>query len=82
MNIKRTGSIGMNQQFIPGKKTESRYRHPYGSFHMEIFTRSMEHQSLSKDHEGSVIVEYDATLNGQQIRSHHLTLIYSEEKQA
>lgn len=82
ISIKRSGSIGMNQQFVPGKTTESRYRHPYGSFHMEIFTKSIEHQTLSLDREGSVTIEYEATLNGQQIRKHHLTLIYTEEKQA
>ena len=81
INIKRSGSIGMNQQFIAGRKTESLYRHPYGSFHMEIFTESIEHQSLKGEREGCVTIEYEALLNGQQTRHHHLTLIYTEEKQ-
>lgn len=80
INIKRSGSIAMNQQFILGRKTESLYRHPYGSFHMEIFTKSMKHKPFSEDGEGSVLIEYDAKLNGEQIRKHHLTLIYTEEK--
>ena len=33
VNIKRTGNITMNQQFIPGRKTDSLYRHPYGSIY-------------------------------------------------
>lgn len=81
VNIKRSGSIMMNQQFIPSRKTDSIYRHPYGSFHMEIFTKLIRHQQLSAEREGSVEIEYDATLNGEQVRKHHLMLIYTEEKQ-
>lgn len=81
VNIKRTGNITMNQQFIPGRKTDSLYRHPYGSFHMEVFTKSIQYEPLSENKEGIVQIEYDATLNGEQVRKHHLTLIYTEEKQ-
>lgn len=82
INIKRAGKIGMNQQFIEGRKTESLYRHPYGAFHMEIFTKSIERQSLRESREGIVTIEYEAVLNGIQTRQHHLTLVYTEENES
>ena len=48
---------------------------------MEVFTKSIQYEPLSENKEGIVQIEYDATLNGEQVRKHHLTLIYTEEKQ-
>ncbi|HLR69821.1 MAG TPA: DUF1934 domain-containing protein [Pseudogracilibacillus sp.] len=80
VNIKRSGSITMNQQFIKGKKTECLYRHPYGSFVIVIHTKSITHQKLQQNQDGKVIIEYEAQLSEQQKRHHLLTLIYTEEK--
>jgi|SRR5690625_4082892 len=79
VNIKRTGNISMNQQFIEGKKTECLYRHPYGSFHLEINTLSITHEKLRNNKDGRVIIEYDMKINGEQSRYHHLTLTYGGE---
>jgi len=80
INIKRSGSIKMNQQFLEGKKTECLYRYPYGSFFMEITTMSISHQPLQNDRKGEVTIQYEAKLNDEQKRYHHLTLTYMEER--
>src|SRR5699024_9155528 len=38
VTVKRSGAVSMNQQFVEGKKSECLYRHPYGMFHMELYT--------------------------------------------
>ncbi|MBO1002084.1 DUF1934 domain-containing protein [Pseudogracilibacillus auburnensis] len=81
VNMKRSGHITMNQQFIEGKVTECYYRHPYGAFHLEVDTLSIQHQILQEDREGKVVIEYETKLNGQEKRYHHLTLIYGGEKE-
>src|SRR5690625_1165576 len=40
INIKRTGAITMNQQFIANQRTECFFEHMYGSFHLETETHS------------------------------------------
>lgn len=80
INIKRSGKVSMNQQFIKGKETECLYRHPYGAFLLEIMTKSITHQSLADDQEGKVIIQYDVKVNEEESRNHHLTLTYTEAK--
>src|SRR5690625_1833168 len=80
VNIKRSGSIKMYHQFMENKRSECVYRHPYGSFFMEIYTKSIFHQQIKIKQQGKVIIEYDAKLNDQQTRHHHLTLTYMEAK--
>src|SRR5690625_5198302 len=46
INIKRSGQIKMNQQFIMNKRTETLYRHPFGNMMMEIITKKMMHRPL------------------------------------
>lgn len=79
INIKRTGSISMNQLFLKGRLTESLYRHPHGNIHMEIETVSMSYNSMDKTGRGQAIIAYRATLNGTRERNHYLTLTFMEE---
>lgn len=80
MNIKRSGKIKMNQQFVVKKKSAGLYRHPYGSFHLETETKSMQYRPLQKEQTGKVIINYIAKINGTEEQKHHLTLTYTEEK--
>lgn len=80
VNIKRTGSISMNQQFLQNRITECLYRHPYGKFHLEVNTLSMNSQPLVTGGVGQVVIEYEGKLNGEHTRHHHLTLTYLEEE--
>lgn len=81
VTIKRMGLIRMVQQFVVGEKYECLYRHPYGSFLMEIDTKSIEHKQLRRtDGAGIVCIEYDARMDRNTTRYHHLTLTYTEEK--
>lgn len=79
VTIRRSGAISMNQQFEVGKRSESLYRHPYGSLHFNIMTRSLEINRLEADIEGKIIITYDAVINGIEEQHHHLTLTYMEE---
>lgn len=78
VNLKRSGSITMNQQFVEGSTSECLYRHPYGAFRMEITTESIRREEV--DEENKIIIVYDIKLDDGQIRHHHLTLTYTEEK--
>lgn len=79
VTIKRSGAISMNQQFEVGKRSESLYRHPYGSLHFDIRTESLEMNRLAGDAPGEVIIVYKAVINGIEEQGHHLTLTYLEE---
>jgi|SRR5690625_1891463 len=77
INLKRSGIITMNQQFVEGKTSECLYRHPYGAFRMEIQTESIKREQSGEDKK--VIIVYNAEFDGGQLRHHHLTLTYTEE---
>lgn len=79
VNIKRSGIIAMNQQFHPGKKTETYYQHPHGRLHMETNTHSIRNKSLAKNKRGQLTIDYTVTLNEVEKRSHLLELTYYEE---
>lgn len=79
INIKRTGSISMNQLFLKGRLTESLYRHPYGNIHMEIDTVSMSYESMEETGRGQAVIAYKVMLNGTEERNHYLTLTFMEE---
>lgn len=80
VNIKRSGAISMNQQFLKNKITECLYRHPYGKFHLEVNTLEMKSQPLVTGGVGQVVIEYEGILNGDHTRHHLLTLTYLEEE--
>lgn len=82
VTIKRSGAVSMNQHFEVGKRKESLYRHPYGSLHFDITTRSLEKSRLAGDAPGEVIIIYDAIINGIEEQNHHLTLTYTGESWA
>lgn len=81
VTIKRSGAISINQQFEVGKRSESLYRHPYGSLHFDIRTKTLHIKRLSEGEPGEIVITYDATINGIEEQAHHLTLTYTEENQ-
>lgn len=78
VNINRSGVFSMNQQFLLQQKSECLYQHPHGNIHMSINTKSITHESINNHETGRLIITYEATLNGQVKRDHHLTLTYYE----
>lgn len=81
VSIKRSGHIAMNQIFEEGRKSETVYRHPYGTLHLQIETESITYQSLKDAKQGEIIIEYDAIINGIEEQRHHLILTYMEESE-
>lgn len=79
VTVKRSGAVKMTQQFMEGKKSECLYRHPYGMFHMELYTHHIS-KEVTDNGRTEVVIEYDAIMNKEEPRSHHLTLTYMEEK--
>lgn len=79
VNIKRSGAINMNQQFLLERVTECLYHYPFGRLHLEITTKTMQQRQLMDSGFGQTIIEYDGKLNGELTRQHHLTLTYMEE---
>jgi len=79
VSIKRSGAVSMNQQFQVGKKSESLYRHPYGSIHFLMKTKSLRRTLLSPFEKGEIVITYEALINGIEKQRHHLTLTFTEE---
>jgi uncharacterized beta-barrel protein YwiB (DUF1934 family) len=79
VNIKRSGSVSMNQQFRSEKVTENVYTHPHGHLHMETYTKSIRYQALEDGQEGQLEIDYTVKLNGQEERNHSLVLNYKKE---
>ncbi|HEY4600770.1 MAG TPA: DUF1934 domain-containing protein [Cerasibacillus sp.] len=79
VNIKRSGHIEMNQQFRLKKWTENVYQHPYGTIHMETYTKAIIYQRPENAKPGSLILEYDVKLNGQDPRRHRLEVTLHPE---
>lgn len=73
VNMKRSGGIMMNQQFLYGRKTESVYHHPYGSIHLEITTSDIRVGNRSAE------IYYDSVMNGTEKQRHHLQFQYEGE---
>lgn len=80
VNIKRSGAITMNQQFLLDRLTESFFEHPHGRIHMETATTSLKYRSLTKEAIGKLVVLYKVKLNGQEQRNHQLVLTYKREE--
>jgi len=76
VNIKRTGPITMNQQFLLNQKTETHYQHPHGQLHMETYTKSVTYESAATSCQGRLTISYTVKLNGMDERKHVLELIY------
>ena len=73
VSIKRSGAMQMHQQFVCEKTTEGLLQHPHGSIHMETYTQSIHYQPWTHQGTGRLTINYLATLNGQDTRSHQLT---------
>src|SRR5690625_2805271 len=78
VNIKRSGTIAMNQQFRDTQITETHYEHPHGAFHMETYTQKVTYESLETNRQGRLAIDYTVKLNGMNERKHLLELIYKE----
>src|SRR5690625_7932540 len=79
VNIKRSGTIAMNQQFRVDQITETHYEHPHGAFHMETYTEKVIYESLETNRKGRLAIDYKVKLNGMNERKHLLELIYKEK---
>lgn len=79
VNIKRSGAITMNQQFVSKQITECYFSHPHGRIHMETFTNEI-NLHPPKESVGEVSIAYTVKLNGQEKRQHELTLAYRKEQ--
>ena len=78
VNVNRSGSVKMNQKFLEGALSECLYRHPYGAFRIEYYTKSITRKRSDQTTEINII--YDSEMEEGHQRHHHLTLTYTEEK--
>ncbi|SFE08721.1 Uncharacterized beta-barrel protein YwiB, DUF1934 family [Lentibacillus persicus] len=72
--VKRTGFVNMHQHFREQKTSENVFQHPHGNIHMETFTNKITYTTLSEHQQGALTIDYSVKLNGQDERSHRLTL--------
>lgn len=78
VNVKRSGTVSMNQSFVEQTSTECLFTHPHGSMHMETYTTELTHEHTNDG--GKVLIVYEVQLNGQETRQHELELIYHKEE--
>jgi|SRR5690625_2629624 len=78
VNIKRSGIITMNQQFLVDQTTETHYEHPHGTFHMATFTNAITYETMENNDQGRLMIDYTVKLNGMDERKHVLELTYKE----
>lgn len=76
VSIKRSGAISMHQTFQEQRKTETYYKHMFGSFYMETYTHSIFHQSLNEHAVGRLEIHYNVRLNQTIEREHILKITY------
>lgn len=76
LSVKRSGVISMQQIFHVGRQTECMYKHPYGSFLMEIKTISLETASIT-DTSGEIVAVYDMLFQNTT-RRYTLTIDFEE----
>lgn len=81
VNIKRSGIVSMNQQFLKDQLTENPYKHPYGTIHMETYTTLLDYKPIENSESGHLILGYTMTMNGEIERKHRLELYFKEESQ-
>ncbi|MDY0404529.1 DUF1934 domain-containing protein [Virgibacillus sp. 179-BFC.A HS] len=81
VNIKRSGPVTMNQQFLLHQHTENVYMHPHGSLHMETHTEKMHYHVNHSPFEGKLTIAYTVKLNGSEKRAHKLMLHFKEENE-
>ncbi|MBU5267956.1 DUF1934 domain-containing protein [Virgibacillus proomii] len=82
VNLKRSGNVKMNQQFLLNKKTENIVKHPYGSLHMETFTTKIVYEPIQPAKVGSLHIAYKIKLNDQHTRRQQIDLIIKKEDKA
>src|SRR5690625_3586971 len=58
VNIKRTGPITMNQQFLLNQKTETHYQLPQRQLHKENFTKSVTYESATTNCQCRLTISY------------------------
>ncbi|TFJ93392.1 DUF1934 domain-containing protein [Lentibacillus salicampi] len=75
VSVKRTGAVRMQQTFREQKISENVFQHPHGNIHMETFTEAINYKKLTEEQHGSLRIDYTVRLNGQDERSHQLTLM-------
>src|SRR5690625_6841785 len=73
VNIKRSGTIAMNQQFRVDQITETHYEHPHGAFHMETYTEKVIYESLETNRKGRLAIDRKST----RLNSSHVAISYA-----
>lgn len=79
VNLKRSGNVKMNQQFLLNKKTENIVKHPYGSLYMETFTTKIVYEPIQPAKVGNLYIAYEIKLNDQHTRRQKINLIIKKE---
>lgn len=80
VNVKRSGQVVMNQQFLAKRITESNYQHPYGQFHIEITTKQIDVNLYDQTtNKGSVDIKYTSIINGSEKQTHRMMIEYEGE---
>lgn len=81
VSIKRTGDITMHQQFRAKQTTENVFKHPRVNIHMETYTEKLGYHAPSSTETGKLSIAFTVKLNGQEERTHQLTLLIKEDSQ-
>lgn len=79
VTMKRGGAHGTNMVFQKGRRFESSYRTPFGTFDMGIFPSRVDYH-VNEGGEGEISLKYQLDIQGQYASVHHLRIDFAANK--
>jgi uncharacterized beta-barrel protein YwiB (DUF1934 family) len=70
----RSGAVKMNQRFITGASTITKYKMSFGELELETSTKSI--QSDLGEEKGRISIAYDMHVGDEQQHLHNMTITY------
>ncbi len=76
VTMRRDGTYGTNMVFQKGRRYESSYRTPFGTFDMGIFPSRVDYY-VNEGGQGEISLKYQLDIQGQFASVHHLRIDFA-----
>lgn len=76
VTMRRDGAYGTNMVFQKGRRYESSYRTPFGTFDMGIFPSRVDYY-VNEGGQGEISLKYQLDIQGQFTSVHHLRIDFA-----
>jgi len=78
VTVLRSGAVSMRHVFQKNRETTGSYESPLGRFTMKTKTNNIEYRYNKKAKKGQVLLSYILWLQGEQVGTHTITIIFRE----